>query len=151
MPFIFVNESYACSWISHVYKWLIYLIIYLIFFYIYTFKKSRHRQKKCLYYRKQQLKRCYDKQLVHITVVLRSENIFNSLECFQRLQLLNMHLANLKFVLRYYFFTVFAINFVDRKYEVNSWIRVAIEGFVNEINNKLCVQQNVSVWWNYPI
>ena len=89
--------------------------------------KSRHRKKKCLYYRKQQLKRCYDKQLVHITVVLRSENIFNSLECFQRLQLLNTHLANFKFVLRYYFFTVFAINFVDRKYEVNSWIDIGIK------------------------
>jgi hypothetical protein len=28
--------------------------------------KSRHRKKNCLYYRKQQVKRCYDKQLVHI-------------------------------------------------------------------------------------
>ena len=27
----------------------------------------------------------YDKQLVHITVIIRSKNIFNSLESFQRL------------------------------------------------------------------
>jgi hypothetical protein len=40
----------------------------------------------------------YDKQLVHITVVLGSKNIFSSLECFQRLQLLNTHLVNFKFV-----------------------------------------------------
>ena len=37
-------------------------------------------KKNCLYNRKQQLKRCYDKQLVHITVVLRSKNIFSSME-----------------------------------------------------------------------
>ena len=55
-------------------------------------------KKNCLYYRKQQLKWCYDKQLVH-----RSKNIFSSLESFQRLQLLNMHLVNFKFVLRNYF------------------------------------------------
>ena len=47
-----------------------------------------------LYYRKQQQKWCYDKQLVHITVILRSKNIFSSLESFQRIQLLNMHLVN---------------------------------------------------------
>ena len=87
---------------------------------------------KCLYYKRQQLKWCYDKQLVHITVVLRSKNIFSSLESVQRLQLLNMHLVNFKFVLtvgmrvRNYFFTVFAIYFVDRKYEVNSWIDIGI-------------------------
>ena len=51
-------------------------------------------KKNCLYYRKQQQKWCYDKQLVHITVILRSKNIFSSLESFQRLQLLNMHLVN---------------------------------------------------------
>jgi hypothetical protein len=34
------------------------------------------------------------KQLVHITVILRSKNIFSSLESFQRLQLLNTHLVN---------------------------------------------------------
>ena len=67
--------------------------------------KSRHRKINCLYYRKQQLKRCCDKQLVHITVILRSKNIFSSLESFQTLQLLNTH-----------FCTVFAIYFVDRKY-----------------------------------
>ena len=39
-------------------------------------------KKNCLYYRKQQVKRCYDKQLVHITVILRSKNIFSSLESF---------------------------------------------------------------------
>jgi hypothetical protein len=88
--------------------------------------KSWHRKKDCLYYRKQQLKRCCDKQLVHITVILRSKNIFSSLESFQTLQLLNMHLINFKFVLRNYFFTVFAIYFVDRKYGVNSWIDIAI-------------------------
>jgi hypothetical protein len=49
--------------------------------------KSRHRKKYCLYYRKQQLelKRCCDKQLMHITVILRSKNIFSSLESFQTL------------------------------------------------------------------
>jgi membrane-associated HD superfamily phosphohydrolase len=83
-------------------------------------------KKKCLYYKKQQLKRCCDKQLVHITVILRSKNIFSSLESFQTLQLLNTHLVNFKFVLRNYFFTVFAIYFVDRKYEVNSWIDIGI-------------------------
>jgi hypothetical protein len=83
-------------------------------------------KKNCLYYRKQQLKRCYDKQLVHITVILRSKNIFISLESFQTLQLLNTHLVNFKFVLRNYFFTVFAIYFVDRKYEVNSWIDIGL-------------------------
>jgi hypothetical protein len=72
--------------------------------------------RKILYYRKQQVKRCYDKQLVHITVILRSKNIFSSLESLQTLQLLNMHLVNFKFVLKKYFFTVFAIYFVDRKY-----------------------------------
>ena len=72
-------------------------------------------KKNCLYYRKQQLKRCCDKQLVHITVIIRSKNIFSSLESFQTLQLLNTH-----------FFTVFAIYFVDRKYEVNSWIDIGI-------------------------
>jgi hypothetical protein len=45
-------------------------------------------------------------------VILRSKNIFGSLESFQTLQLLNMHLANFKFV--------------DRKYEVNSWIDIGI-------------------------
>jgi hypothetical protein len=79
-------------------------------------------KKNGLYYRKQQLKRCYDKQLVHI----RSKNIFSSLESFQKLQLLNTHLVNFKFVLRNYFFTVFEIYFVDRKYEVNSWIDIGI-------------------------
>jgi hypothetical protein len=33
--------------------------------------------------------RCYDKQLVHITVILKNKNIFSSLESFQTLQLLN--------------------------------------------------------------
>ena len=65
--------------------------------------KSRHRKKNCLYYRKQQLKRCCDKQLVHITVILISKNIFSFLESFQTLQLLNTHLVNFKFVLRNYF------------------------------------------------
>jgi hypothetical protein len=89
--------------------------------------KSQHRKKNCLYYRKQQLKRCCDnKQLVHITVILKSENIFSSLESFQTLQLLNTHLVNFKFVLRNYLLTVFAIYFVDRKYEVNSWIDIGI-------------------------
>jgi hypothetical protein len=83
-------------------------------------------KKNCLYYRKQHLKRCYDKQLVHIRVILRSKNIFSSLESFQTLQLLNMHLVNFKFVLRNYLFTVFAIYFVDMKYEVNSWIDIGI-------------------------
>ena len=86
-------------------------------------------EKKNLYYRNQQLKRCHDKQLVQITVILRSKNIFSSLESFQTLQLLNTHLVNLKFDLRNYFFTIFAIYFVDRKYElneVNSWIDIGI-------------------------
>jgi hypothetical protein len=48
-------------------------------------------------------------------VIIRSKNIFSSLESFQTLQLLNTH-----------FFTVFAIYFVDRKYEVNSWIDIGI-------------------------
>ena len=78
-------------------------------------------KKNCLYYRKQQLKRCYDKQLVHITVILKSKNIFSSLESFQTWQLLNTHLVNFKFVLRNIFFTVFAIYFVD-----NSWIDIGI-------------------------
>ena len=86
-------------------------------------------KKKNLYYRK----RCYDKQLVHITVIIRSKNIFNSLESFQRLQLLNTHLVNFKFVLRNYFFTVFAIYFVDRKYEVNSWIDIGIKSLIFRI------------------
>jgi hypothetical protein len=81
---------------------------------------SRHRKKIILYYRKQQLKRYCDKQLVHITVIIRSKNIFSSLESFQTLQLLNTHLVNFKFILRNYLLTVFAIYFVDRKYEVNS-------------------------------
>ena len=89
--------------------------------------KSRHRKKNCLYYRKQQLKRCCDKQLVNITVILRSKNIFSSLESFQTLQLLNAHLVNFKFVLKNYFFTVFVIYFVDRKNEVNSWIDIGIK------------------------
>jgi hypothetical protein len=59
--------------------------------------KSRHWKKKFVL---QQVKRCYDKQLVHITVILRSKNIFSSLESFQMLQLLNTHLVNFKFVLR---------------------------------------------------
>jgi hypothetical protein len=80
----------------------------------------------CLYYRKQQLKRCYDKQLVHITVILRSKNMLSSLESFQTLQLLNTHLVNFKFVFRNYLFTVFAIYFVDRKYKFNSWIDIGI-------------------------
>ena len=88
--------------------------------------KSWHRKKKLFVLQdwKQQQKRWNDKQLVLITVILRSKNIFSSLESFQRLQLLNTHLVqvNFKFVLRNYFFTVFAIYFVDRKYEVNSWI-----------------------------
>jgi hypothetical protein len=65
-------------------------------------------KKNCLYYRKQQLKRCYDKQLVHITVIHRSKNIFSSLESFQRLQLLNTHLVSFKFVLRNVFFSLFS-------------------------------------------
>ena len=60
-------------------------------------------KQNCLHYRKQQLKPGYDKQLVHRTVVRRSKNIFSSLESFQRLQLLNTHLVNFKFVLRNYF------------------------------------------------
>ena len=85
-------------------------------------------EKNILYHRKQQQKRCYDKQLVHITVILRSKNMLSSLESFQRLQLLNTHLVNFKFVfnIRNYFFTVFAIYFVDRKYEVNSSIDIGI-------------------------
>ena len=55
---------------------------------------------------------CCDKQLMHITVILRSKHIFSSLESFQTLQLLNTHLVNFKFVLRNYFFS-FAIYFVD--------------------------------------
>jgi hypothetical protein len=47
-----------------------------------------------------------DKQLVHITVIHRSKNIFSSLESFQTLQLLNTHLVNFKFVLRNNFFTI---------------------------------------------
>ena len=86
-------------------------------------------KKNCLYYRNQQLKRCYDKHLVQITVILRSKNIFSSLESFQTLQLLNTHFVNFKFVLRNYFFTVFTIYFVDRKYEVNSWINNSISVF----------------------
>jgi hypothetical protein len=39
--------------------------------------KSWHRKKNCLYYRKQQLKRCCDKQLVHITVIIRKFDIKN--------------------------------------------------------------------------
>ena len=77
-------------------------------------------------FRKQQVKRCYDKQLVHITVIIRSKNIFSSLKSFQTLQLLNTHLVNFKFVLRNKFFTVLTIYFVDRKYEVNSWIDIGI-------------------------
>ena len=65
------------------------------------------RIENILYYRKQQQKRCYDKQLVHITVILRSKNIFSSLETFQTLQLLNTHLVNFKFVLRNLFFHCF--------------------------------------------
>jgi hypothetical protein len=100
---------------------------HLIFadFYFCGFKISAPK-KNCLYYRNQQLKQCYDKQLMQITVILRSKNIFSSLESFQTLQLLNTHLVNFKFVLRNYFFTVFAIYFVDRKYEVNSWIDIGI-------------------------
>jgi hypothetical protein len=85
-------------------------------FFFFADWKSRHRKINCLYYMKQQLKRCCDKQLVHITVILRSKNIFSSLESFQTLQLLNTHLVSFKFVLRNYFCTVFAIYFVDRKY-----------------------------------
>jgi hypothetical protein len=84
-------------------------------------------KKICLYYRNQQLKRCYDKQLVQITVTLRSKNILCSLKSFQTLQYLNTHLVNFKFVFRNYFFTVFSIYFVDRKYEVNSWIDIGIK------------------------
>ena len=62
--------------------------------------KTRHRKQNCFYYRKQQVKQSYDKQLVYITVILRSKNIFSSLESFQTLQLLNTHLVNFKFVLR---------------------------------------------------
>jgi hypothetical protein len=83
-------------------------------------------KKKKLYYRKQQLKRCCDKQLVYITVKHYRKNIFSSLESFQTLQLLNTHLVNFKFVLSNYLFTVFAIYFVDRKYVVNSWIYISI-------------------------
>ena len=86
-------------------------------------------KKKCLYYKKQQLKRCYDRQWVHTKVILRSKNIFSSLESFQWLQLLNTHLVNFKFVLRNYFFTVF----VDRKYEVNSWIDISIMFDISDI------------------
>jgi hypothetical protein len=86
-------------------------------------------KNKLLYYRK----RCYDQKLVHITVVIRSKNIFNSLESFQRLQLLNTHLFNFKLVLRNIFFTVFAIYFVDMKYEVNSWIDIGIKSLIFRI------------------
>ena len=41
-------------------------------------------KKMCLHYRNQQLKRCYDKQLVQITVTLRSKNILSSLKVFKR-------------------------------------------------------------------
>jgi hypothetical protein len=77
---------------------------------------------------------CCDKQLVHITVILRSKYIFSSLEKFQALQLLNTHLVNFKFVLRNYFFTVFAFYFVDRKYEVNSWIDIGINFDIFRMN-----------------
>ena len=89
--------------------------------------ENRGTEKMCLYYRNQQLKRCYDKQLVQITVTLRSKNILSSLKSFQTLQHLNTHLVKFKFVLRNYFFTVFSIYFVDRKYEVNSWIDIGIK------------------------
>jgi len=75
----------------------------------------------------------YDKQLVHITVVLRSKNIFSSLESFHRLLLLNTHLVNFKFVLRNLFFIVFAIYFVDRKYKVNSWIDIGMMFDISDI------------------
>ena len=71
--------------------------------------------------------------LVHITVIIRSKNIFNSLESFQRLQLLNTHLVNFKFVIRNYFFTVFTIYFVDRKYEVSSQIDIGIKSLIFRI------------------
>ena len=113
-------------------------------------------KKKCLYYRKQQLKRCYDKQLVHITVVLRSENIFSSLECFQMLQLLNTHSINFKFVLRYYLFTVFAINFVDRKYEVNSWIDIGIKSNFHTLSyyiflKRIMIRRNCIQFFSYNV
>ena len=81
-----------------------------------------------MYYMKQQLKRWYDKQLNWCTLQwsLKVKKIFSSLESVQTLQLLNTHLVNFKFVLRNYCFTVFAIYFVDRKYEVNSWIEIGI-------------------------
>jgi hypothetical protein len=66
----------------------------------------------------------YFKTLNQKTKPLEVKNILSSFESFQTLQLLNTHLVNFKFVLRNYFFTVFAIYFVDRKYEVNSWIDI---------------------------
>ena len=94
---------------------------FCVFFFFCGLKISALK-KNCLYYRKQQLKWLNDKQLVLITVILRSKNIFSSLESFQRLQLLNTHLVNFKFVLRNFFFHYF----VDRKYEVNSCIDIGI-------------------------
>jgi hypothetical protein len=46
---------------------------------------------------------------------------------------LNTHLVNFKFVLRNYCFTVFAIYFVDRIYEVNSWIDIGIMFDISDI------------------
>ena len=102
-------------------------LIFAIFFFCGL--KISAQKNNCLHYRK----RCYDKHLVHITVIIRSKNIFNSLESFQMLQLLNTHLVNFKFVLWNYFFTVFTIYFVDRKYEVNSWIDIGIKSLIFRI------------------
>jgi len=44
-----------------------------------------------------------------------------------------MHLVNFKFVLRNYFFTVFAIYFVDRKYDVNSKVDIGIMFDISDI------------------
>jgi hypothetical protein len=68
--------------------------------------KSRHRKKIVCITGSNNWSDWNDKQLVLITVILRSKNIFSSLESFQKLQLLNTHLVNFKFVLRNFFFTI---------------------------------------------
>jgi hypothetical protein len=55
-------------------------------FYFLRLENLGTEKKKILYYKKQQLKWCCDKQLVHITVILRSKHIFSSFESFQTLQ-----------------------------------------------------------------
>jgi hypothetical protein len=59
-------------------------------------------EKKLLYYRKQQLKRCCDKQLMHITVILRSKNIFSSLDRKLRSQQLDRYRYKLWYISNVY-------------------------------------------------